>query len=86
MAETYGKLRTDLEIRSGLDSGVIVKDPVTRRFYRFTPVQGSVLDLLDGRTDRESIARIASERQEESRPSRSPARARRPRPTHSTAI
>jgi putative peptide zinc metalloprotease protein len=62
MAETYGKLRTDLEIRSGLNSGIIVKDPVTRRFYRFTPVQGSVLELLDGRTGFDSIARIASEK------------------------
>jgi putative peptide zinc metalloprotease protein len=62
MAETHGKLRSDLEIRSGLNSGVIVKDPVTRRFYRFTPVQGSVLELLDGRTDFDSIARTASEK------------------------
>ncbi len=41
------KLRSDLEIRSELNSGVIVKDPITRRFYRFTPVQASVLELLN---------------------------------------
>jgi multidrug efflux pump subunit AcrA (membrane-fusion protein) len=62
MAETHGKLRSDLEIRSEPDSRVILKDPVTRRFYRFTPVQGSVLELLDGGTDCASIAGIASEK------------------------
>jgi len=59
MAEN-GKLRQDLEIRSELNSGVIVKDPITRRFYRFTPVQATVLQLLDGETSPASIAEEAS--------------------------
>ena len=54
------KLRTDLEISPEGTSGVIVKDPVTRRFYRFTPVQASVLELLDGSRDLAAIAAIAS--------------------------
>lgn len=61
MAE-HGKLRSDLEIRSELDSGVIVKDPITRRFYRFAPVQASVLQLLDGQTDPGLIAAEVSQK------------------------
>jgi putative peptide zinc metalloprotease protein len=60
MAE-HGKLRSDLEIRSELNSGVIVKDPITRQFYRFTPVQASVLERLDGQTDLLSIAAEVSQ-------------------------
>jgi putative peptide zinc metalloprotease protein len=55
MAE-HGKLRSDLEIRSEPNSGVIIKDPITRQFYRFTPVQASVLEQLDGHADLASIA------------------------------
>jgi putative peptide zinc metalloprotease protein len=55
-----GKLRSDLEIRSELNSGVLVKDPITRRFYRFTPVQSSALELLDGRNNPSFIAAEAS--------------------------
>jgi hypothetical protein len=62
MADPQAKLRSDLEIRSEPDSRIILKDPVTRRFYRFSPVQGSVLELLDGRNDAADIARMASER------------------------
>lgn len=62
MEETHEKLRSDLEIHPEADSGVIVKDPITHRFYRFTPVQASVLDLMDGRQDFASIARIVAEK------------------------
>ena len=51
MAETQSKLRSDLEIRAestAPGSAVIVKDPVARRFYRFTPVQAAALRRLDG--------------------------------------
>ena len=62
MEETHEKLRSDLEIHSEADSGVVVKDPITHRFYRFTPVQASVLDLMDGRHDFASIAQIVSQK------------------------
>ncbi|MBN1571008.1 MAG: efflux RND transporter periplasmic adaptor subunit [Acidobacteria bacterium] len=60
MAEACAKLRSDLDIRPEPNSGVIVKDPVTRGFYRFTPVQASVLELMDGRRDLHSIAETVS--------------------------
>ncbi len=60
MAEKSVKLRTDLEIRPEKNSGIIVKDPVTRRFYRFPPVQASVLEQLTGLEDYDSIAADAS--------------------------
>ncbi len=65
MAETCGKLRSDLEIRpesADVNSGVIVKDPIVRRFYRFTPVQATALELLDGQRDITSIALSVSEK------------------------
>jgi putative peptide zinc metalloprotease protein len=62
MAETLGKLRSDLEIQPEPNSGVIVKDPITHGFYRFTPVQASVLELLDGRLDLSSVAGIVSQK------------------------
>jgi putative peptide zinc metalloprotease protein len=64
MEETQGKLRSDLEIHSEKHSGVVVKDPVTNRFFRFTHVQASVLELLDGHHDFASISRIASQKHE----------------------
>jgi hypothetical protein len=74
MAGTHTKLRSDLEIHpeesSGKpesgpggperSSGVIIKDPIKNRFYRFSPVQASVLRLLDGRRNCASVAAIAS--------------------------
>lgn len=60
MAEACAKLRSDLDIHPEPNSGVIVKDPVTRGFYRFTPVQASVLELMDGRRDLRSIAVVVS--------------------------
>jgi putative peptide zinc metalloprotease protein len=62
MAETQAKLRSDLEIHPEPNSGAIVKDPVTHRFYRFTPIQASVLELLDGKVDLPFIARIVSQK------------------------
>jgi putative peptide zinc metalloprotease protein len=66
MVETNWKLRSDLEIRPESGSGVIVKDPITRRFYRFTPVQAAVLELLNGQLDLVSIAgRVTQKHQTE---------------------
>jgi multidrug resistance efflux pump len=56
MEEACVKLRSDLEIRAESNGSIIVKDPITHGFYRFTPVQASVLERLDGRQDLESIA------------------------------
>jgi putative peptide zinc metalloprotease protein len=64
MIETFAKLRSDLEIRPesrDRDPSVIVKDPITRGFYRFTSVQATVLHLLDGNTPVSLIASLASE-------------------------
>jgi multidrug resistance efflux pump len=63
VAETCAKLRSDLEIRAETDdpqSPVIVKDPITLRFYRFTWVQATVLHRLDGRHDAGAVAEAAS--------------------------
>jgi putative peptide zinc metalloprotease protein len=57
-----GRLRSDLEIRPEANSSVVVKDPITNRFYRFTAVQASVLELLDGERSPASIAADASDR------------------------
>jgi len=59
----YLKVRSDLEIRP--ESGealpaLLVKDPIVKRFYRFSPVQGAVLRRLDGLRDAQSIAEQAS--------------------------
>jgi len=65
MTETYAKLRSDLEIRPespDRDSSVIVKDPISSRFYRFTSVQATVLELLDGNRTPHLIASLASEK------------------------
>ena len=67
MEEAYVKLRSDLEIHSESNGGVIVKDPVTHGFYRFTPVQASVLERLDGKQDFRSIAASVSSRSSGSR-------------------
>ncbi len=65
MATTLARLRSDLEFKAesaAPDSPIIVKDPITRRFYRFTPVQASVLKQLDGSRDPALIADIVSEK------------------------
>ena len=63
MEEEKPKLRSDLEIRpESANSGasVIVKDPITRGFYRFTAMQAAVLALLDGTHSADSIAESVS--------------------------
>ena len=62
MTETRVMFRSDLEIHREADSGIIVKDPVTRRFFRFTSVQASAIQLLDGKHDLASIAKTVSEK------------------------
>jgi putative peptide zinc metalloprotease protein len=65
MSEMRVKVRTDLQIRpesAGPASPVIVKDPVTRRFYRFTSVQAAVLEAFDGSRDLATVAREVSAR------------------------
>ncbi len=63
MEQEYCRLRSDLEIRresSDPGSPVIIKDPITRRFYRFTAVQAAVQNLLDGSHSAASVAGIVS--------------------------
>ena len=65
LAESRTKLRSDLEIRpenSDPHSAVVVKDPITRRFYRFTWVQAVVLELLDSDVAADAIASAAASR------------------------
>ncbi|MBZ5497262.1 MAG: efflux RND transporter periplasmic adaptor subunit [Acidobacteriia bacterium] len=64
LADTRAKLRSDLEIRpetSDPHSPVVVKDPLSRRFYRFTWVQATVLARLDGLHNAGAVAGAASE-------------------------
>ena len=63
MAETSVKMRSDLEVQWERDSGIIVKDPVTHRFYRFSLVQASALARLTGLQDYDSIAADVSREQ-----------------------
>jgi len=63
MEEEKAKLRYDLETRpesANAGSSVIVKDPVTRQFYRFTAMQAAVLALLDGTHSADSIVESVS--------------------------
>lgn len=63
MAGTYAKLRSDIEIRRESpdpQASVIVKDPVARRFYRFTWIQAAVLAGLDGTNAAHAVAETAS--------------------------
>jgi putative peptide zinc metalloprotease protein len=63
MAEGQTKVRTNLDIRSETpekSSAVVVKDPLTGRFYRFTAVQAAVLRSMDGRTPPAGIAAAVS--------------------------
>ena len=60
MAEMFVKIRSDLEIQPDQGAGVIVKDPITKRFYRFPAVQASALELLNGKDSFESIASAIS--------------------------
>jgi putative peptide zinc metalloprotease protein len=65
LADIRARLRSDLEIRpetTDPQSPVVVKDPLTRRFYRFTWIQASVLAGLDGRHESAAVAEAASAR------------------------
>ena len=54
------KLRADLEVYSEADASIIIKDPVLRRFYRFTPVQATVIRLLAADGNPQSVAESAT--------------------------
>src|SRR6185436_4324875 len=57
-------LRSDLEFSSQQHLGknyTVVKDPLTKRYFRFTEGQKGILDLLREPSDLTSIARSASE-------------------------
>jgi len=60
-----------IQLRSGLEfspqqqqgkSFVVVKDPITARYFRFTESQAAILELLRDPTDAETIAAAASEK------------------------
>src|SRR4051812_49041115 len=62
--KTTPQLRTDLEFSSQHHLGknyVVVKDPITKRYFRFTENQKVILDLLQSPSDLSTIARLASE-------------------------
>ena len=62
MGETYPKLRSGLEIRresSDPHSSILLKDPIVKRFYRFSPVQGEVLQLMAERN--KTISQLVAE-------------------------
>jgi hypothetical protein len=59
------KLRSDLVIRPQPSSGgtmVVVKDPATRRFFRFGEVEHFVAQQLDGATPLEVVRHRVEER------------------------
>src|SRR5258706_5298999 len=58
-------LRTELEFSPQQQQGksfVVVKDPVTSRYFRFTESQAVILDLLREPLDAPSLAARASEK------------------------
>jgi len=59
------QLRQDLEQSRQQHQGknyLVVKDPVARRYFRFTESQAAILDLLAAPTTAETVATIASEK------------------------
>jgi multidrug efflux pump subunit AcrA (membrane-fusion protein) len=60
------QLRRDLEHSHQLQQGrsyLVVKDPVTRRYFRFTEAQASIIEIFKGEPkDCESIAALASDK------------------------
>src|SRR4030095_5190258 len=59
------RLRSDLEFSPQQQQGkafVVVKDPVTARYFRFTESQAAILELLRKPLDASTLARDASER------------------------
>src|SRR5262250_727133 len=58
------QLRSDLEFSPQQHQGksvVVVKDPVTARYFRFTQSQAAILDLLREPVDAATVALRASE-------------------------
>ncbi len=58
-------LRTDLEFSSQRHLGknyIVVKDPITKRYFRFTENQNVIIDLLRAENDLSVLAARASER------------------------
>ncbi len=62
MAEKYCKLRTELIVHSEPDGSAVVKDPIANKFYRFNPIQTSVLDLLRGQLDYATVSKVVSDK------------------------
>ena len=59
------QLRSDLEFSPQLHQGksfVIVKDPVTTRYFRFTESQAAILELLHESRDTATLAAKASQK------------------------
>src|SRR5262249_34193373 len=59
------QLRSDLEFSPQQQQGklfVVVKDPVTARYFRFTESQASILELLNEPLDASTLATRASEK------------------------
>src|SRR5438128_3218619 len=59
------RLRSGLEFSPQQNQGktfVVVKDPVTGRYFRFTESQAAILDLLRESVDAPSLAARASEK------------------------
>src|SRR3954464_10407180 len=60
------QLRRDLEQSYQLQQGksyLVVKDPITRRYFRFTEAQSNIIEILKGEPkDCESVAALASDK------------------------
>src|SRR5262245_33453992 len=59
------QLRQDLQRSQQQHQGksyLVVKDPVARRYFRFTESQAAILELMADPTDAESVANRASEK------------------------
>src|SRR2546422_11183659 len=59
------QLRPGLEFSRQQHQGkifVVVKDPITTRYFRFTETQAAILDLLREPTDAPTVAERASEK------------------------
>ena len=59
------QLRQDLQQSRQQHQGktyLVVKDPIARRYFRFTETQASILDLLSDPTDAATVAAMASEK------------------------
>ena len=64
MAEEYPKLRKDLIVTSEIfeeKTYYVIKDPITKRFFRIKEPEYLILQRLDGKTSPEEIIRILKE-------------------------